>query len=431
IGPRSERGQLSRAPQTLAIGQNNYDAITTLELLARDVETMRAHVACNCGPSERPLQVSRNVKQNNTISLRRRGQRQPNLYHFKLSFLLLIVSHHNQVVIEEPLQPSPEPLLLKSQLFDLHVACLELPAGRMLSAEVAMAVNGPGLTPGPELYPCPAEGFGPQEPQTLAVATHKTEGPVPSPGPVSPGKKRVRISDSTSVMMIENNRDANNARRDLDLDISNHGDSPRRGYDTPPKTNSPRARRGLTYDSSGNSGIRKKTGNPDHSGGSQEYEGSASVESSGGNDDQEYRGSTSREYDETITTVDNLTFPDIVPLPTLKRETETNVIPLHGKATGRTVKPEHFALVDCSGADLDPSSTATADSVRGHRILGPRARLATAQEFQAFQKRAIATCSPPSLFFTWLNTAVIPLSGFVRHVAIATSGSMTRNEPAE
>nr|KAG5694200.1 hypothetical protein BaRGS_027176 [Batillaria attramentaria] len=127
-------------------------------------------------------------------------------------------------------------------------------------------------------------------------------------------------------MMIENNRDANNARRDLDLDISNHGDSPRRGYDTPPKTNSPRARRGLTYDSSGNSGIRKKTGNPDHSGGSQEYEGVPAWSPVAATTTRSTAGSTSREYDETITTVDNLTFPDIVPLPTLKRENEFNSV---------------------------------------------------------------------------------------------------------
>ena len=159
-----------------------------------------------------------------------------------------------------------------------------------------MAVNGPPNPEGSHLDftmcpepPC-SPGKSPPDPHS------------PSPGPVSPGKKRVRISDSTSVRVIEGHHQQH--RSVQFIDGHNHRVN---------LSGSPRVRRELRF-SSGTDSVGEKHGSS-----------LEARESHGEFDDKEYRREYQRsprdyeEYTESLCTVDQLTFPEVVPPPVVTR----------------------------------------------------------------------------------------------------------------
>ena len=176
-----------------------------------------------------------------------------------------------------------------------------------------MAVNGP---PNPEESdleftlcpepPCSPGSPGKTQPDPLSL----------SPGPVSPGKKRVRISDSTSVRVIEDHhhrhprqhQQQQQQQRSVQFSDSHNNRVNASCY-------SPRARREIRFSSGGDSVGGGKYG--DGSLDAREYHGEFDDEEYG----REYHGSPRDyvEYTESLCTVDQLTFPEAVPPPVVKR----------------------------------------------------------------------------------------------------------------
>ena len=198
-----------------------------------------------------------------------------------------------------------------------------------------MAVNGPPnpeagsgldftLSPDPQHSP-PVSGVDspllPEPPQIL------------SPGPVSPtGKKRVRISDSTSVRVIEeedhhhhhhhHQRQQQHQHRGFQF---SEADSRNNRVHAASSTSSPRSRRELKFSEGGADCVRGKKKGGGGGGSSPEARG----EYNGDFDDGEYRREYHRgsppeyteytEYTESLCAVDQLTFPEDVPTPVVKR----------------------------------------------------------------------------------------------------------------
>ncbi|KAK7100568.1 uncharacterized protein [Littorina saxatilis] len=192
-----------------------------------------------------------------------------------------------------------------------------------------MAVNGP---PNPDVglvedfNNLPSGGGDPQYSPTLGTVSIPvsppptvTDSPSKSPGPVSPGKKRVRISDSASVRVIEDHHSDRPQHRSFHFnDNSQNNNNNNNNNYSLAASYSPRSRRELKFNGTNSVGEHHKgsSSSPrareyNHDDAEREY------------CNREYHDGEYEEYTESIVSVDQLTFPDQVPPTPVEKSLES------------------------------------------------------------------------------------------------------------